>query len=168
MVAPWTYAQDNPPHVDLEPTHWYTGLVRPYQPRIVAPVNVSNSGRIDSLLRAGNLYLSLPDAIALALENNLDIEVERYEFAFADADLLRAKSGASILGIPTGVSEPGPHGRHYHRQHQYRTSPPPGPPVPWPHGGSLRPVFTSTVQDGATSPRRSRTPLPPGSPPWSR
>jgi len=66
-------------------------------------VNVSNSSRIDVLLRAGNLYLSLSDAIALALENNLDVEIERYEFSLAEADLLRAQSGAGINGIPTGV-----------------------------------------------------------------
>ncbi len=41
----------------------------------------------------GNLYLSLSDAIALALENNLDVEIERYEFSLAEADLLRAQSG---------------------------------------------------------------------------
>ena len=68
-----------------------------------APVNVSNTSRIDALLRAGNLYLSLSDAIALALENNLDVEIERYEFSIAEADLLRAHSGASINGIPTSV-----------------------------------------------------------------
>jgi len=49
----------------------------------VPPVNVSNTSRIDALLRAGNLYLSLSDAIALALENNLDVEIQRYEFSLA-------------------------------------------------------------------------------------
>ena len=46
--------------------------------REVAPINLTNSGRIESLLRAGRLYLSLQDAVALALENNLDIELQRY------------------------------------------------------------------------------------------
>ena len=86
--------------------HWYNPITEPYRSRVVAPVSVSNSTRIDSLLRAGNLYLSLSDAIALALENNLDIELERYEFSLAEADLLRARSGAAILGIPTNV-QPG-------------------------------------------------------------
>jgi len=91
------------PQLETDRPHWYSGITRPYESRTVPPVNVSNSSRIDALLRAGNLYLSLSDAIALALENNLDVEIERYEFSIAEADLLRARSGASIQGIPTNV-----------------------------------------------------------------
>src|SRR5665213_564553 len=100
VAAPTSFAQE--PSLEPRP-RWYSGITRPYEARPLAPVNVSNSSRIDALLRAGNLYLSLSDAIALALENNLDVEIERYEFSLAAADLLRAQSGASILGIPTGV-----------------------------------------------------------------
>lgn len=108
VTAPVTYAQNgngaNPRAPEPgERQHWYAGMTRDYESRPVAPVNVSNSPRLDSLLRAGRLYLSLSDSIALAVENNLDVEIERYEFALADADLLRAKSGASTLGIPTTV-----------------------------------------------------------------
>src|SRR5579862_8996172 len=107
-AAPWTYGQerkeDTTPRLETESPHWYSRFTNPYQPRIVPPVNVSNTTRLDSLLRAGNLYLSLQDAIALAIENNLDVEVERYEFEFANADLLRARAGASIQGIPTNVN----------------------------------------------------------------
>lgn len=53
-------------------------LAYPYTPRHVPPPNTHNSPRLDALIRAGSLYLSLQDAIALALENNLDIEVQRY------------------------------------------------------------------------------------------
>jgi outer membrane protein len=108
VATPATFGQQNP-GVDTrgplgtERPHWYSGVAQPYQPRVVPPVNVSNSSRIDALLRAGNLYLSLSDAIALALENNLDVEIERYEFSLAEADLLRAQSGAGINGIPTSV-----------------------------------------------------------------
>jgi outer membrane protein len=108
VATPSTFGQQNP-GVDTrgplgtESPHWYSGIEQPYQSRVVPPVNVSNTSRIDALLRAGNLYLSLSDAIALALENNLDVEIERYEFSLAKADLLRAQSGASIQGIPTGV-----------------------------------------------------------------
>ena len=84
--------------------HWYTPATRPYEPKALPPVNVSNTGRIESLLRGGKLYLSLQDAIALALENNIDIEVERYLFPLAQADLLRAQSGNSTQGIPTATS----------------------------------------------------------------
>ena len=100
VAAPPSFAQE--PSLQ-PPSRWYSGVTRPYEARPLAPVNVSNSSRIDALLRAGNLYLSLSDAIALALENNLDVEIERYEFSIAQADLLRARSGANIQGIPTGV-----------------------------------------------------------------
>jgi outer membrane protein len=108
VATPSTFGQQNPGVETRGPlgtdrTHWYSGVAQPYQSRVVPPVNLSNSSRIDALLRAGNLYLSLSDAIALALENNLDVEIERYEFSLAEADLLRAKSGAGINGIPTGV-----------------------------------------------------------------
>lgn len=91
------------PQLESERPHWYSGMQIPYQSRYVPPVNVSNTGRMDALLRAGNLYLSLSDAIALAVENNLDVEIQRYEFSLAETDVLRAKSGAAILGIPTNV-----------------------------------------------------------------
>jgi outer membrane protein len=84
--------------------HWYTPVTHPYEPRAVPPVNIANTGRIESLLRGGKLYLSLQDAIALALENNIDIEVERYLFPLAQADLLRAQSGNSTQGIPTSTT----------------------------------------------------------------
>jgi outer membrane protein len=82
---------------------WFSNIQRPYRSGYYPPVNVSNSGRIDQLMRAGNLYLSLSDAIALALENSLDVEIERYDFQLAQADLLRAQAGASIQGVPTNV-----------------------------------------------------------------
>lgn len=96
---------DNPrmPRLETGNQHWYSGITEPYRARVVPPVNVSNSSRLDSLLRAGNLYLSLRDAIALAVENNLDVEIQRYEFSLAEADLLRARTGASTFGIPTNV-----------------------------------------------------------------
>lgn len=108
VAAPPSFAQQPSPAdtrgpLGTGPSHWYSGITQPYQARTVPPVNVSNSSRIDALLRAGNLYLSLSDAIALALENNLDVEIERYEFSIAEADLLRARAGASIQGIPTNV-----------------------------------------------------------------
>ena len=114
LLAPGGYAQQqagqggsNPPpptpQLDSDRPNWYSGFTHPYTSPVVPPVSLSNSTRLDALLRAGKMYLSLSDAIALALENNLDIELERYEFPLADADLLRAKSGASTLGIPTTV-----------------------------------------------------------------
>ena len=72
--------------------------------------NFGNSGRIDSLMHDGKIYLSVDDAVALTLENNMDIEIARYNLNIADADLLRAKSGANILGVNTGVVQNTPGG----------------------------------------------------------
>ncbi len=75
-----------------------------YRFREEAPVNLANSGRLDALLRAGKIYLSLQDAIALALENNLDIELQRYGPRIADSDILRAEAGGLLRGVPTSVA----------------------------------------------------------------
>ena len=77
----------------------------PYAP----PATVANSGRLDSLLRAGNLYLSLQDAIALTLENNLDIAIQRYGPGLAEAAILQTEGGAFARGINTSVTA-GPSG----------------------------------------------------------
>ena len=68
-------------------------LTRPYRVRDVPPINLANSSRIESLVRAGNLYLSAPDVVALAIENNIDVEVQRYGPLLAKEVLRRAKSG---------------------------------------------------------------------------
>jgi outer membrane protein len=90
-----------------------TGFVRnsfisPYEVKPVPAVNLQNSQRIFDLLRAGQLYLSLADAIALALENNLDIEVERYLPRIAQTDVQRAKGGGLLRGLSLLVDEPPP------------------------------------------------------------
>jgi outer membrane protein len=91
------------PQLESDQPHWYNRFTHNYEPRVVPPVNISNSTRLDSLMRAGKLYLSLSDAIALAIENNLDVELERYVFPVAEADLLRARAGAATQGISTAV-----------------------------------------------------------------
>ena len=70
----------------------------------VPGVNLGNSPRLELLLRDGKLYLSLQDALALAMENNLDIAYARYGPDLADADVLRAKSGAQLRGVQTQIS----------------------------------------------------------------
>jgi outer membrane protein len=82
--------------------NWFT---YPYRDRAMEPINLSNSGRAEALIRDGKLYLSLKDAIALALENNLDIEIQRYGPRLADADLLRAEAGGVIRGVQTQVTQ---------------------------------------------------------------
>jgi outer membrane protein len=74
-----------------------------YTPTRVPPPSYSNSPLIDTLYRNGKIYLSLDDAIMLALQNNFDIAIARYNLDIADTDLLRARSGLSFLGVNTGL-----------------------------------------------------------------
>src|SRR3984957_12541587 len=93
-----------------KPRPAFPNLLRPYEAPNLAQPSLGNSARIDSLMRDGKIYLSIDDAVALALENNLDLEIARYNLNIADADLLRAKSGASILGVNTGIVQNTPGG----------------------------------------------------------
>ena len=68
-------------------------------------VNFQNSQRVQDLMRAGSLYLSLQDALALAIENNLDIELGRYYFPVSDAEVLRSKGGGTNRGLNYTLSE---------------------------------------------------------------
>jgi len=71
-------------------------LTRPYQPRAIPPVNLGNSPRLELLIRGGNLYLTAQDVVALALENNIDIETQRYGPLLAREDLRRAQVGGAL------------------------------------------------------------------------
>ncbi|MBI3279015.1 MAG: TolC family protein [Acidobacteria bacterium] len=101
VAMPSAFAQQ--PQLDTKES-WHSNFTRKYLPPEVAPVNFSNSPRLESLIRAGRIYLSLQDAIALALENNLDIELQRYGPRIAEAELLRARAGGVIRGIPQSVN----------------------------------------------------------------
>jgi outer membrane protein len=76
----------------------------PYRARSVPPVNLSNTSRMDSLVRSGNLYLSAQDVVALAIENNIDIEVQRYGPLLAQEVLRRAKAGGALRSVGLGVA----------------------------------------------------------------
>ncbi|MGA8618838.1 MAG: TolC family protein [Candidatus Sulfotelmatobacter sp.] len=93
-----------------KPVSHFPNPIAPYTPRHLPSPRLSNTARIDQFLRDGKLYLSLNDAIALALENNLDIAIARYNLNIADTDVLRAKAGASILGVNAGVVQNTPGG----------------------------------------------------------
>ncbi|MGC4051184.1 MAG: TolC family protein [Paludibaculum sp.] len=79
-------------------------LTAPLWAQPAAP-RVENSARIDQLIQDGKLRLSLQDAIALALENNLDVELQRYNRRLAETDVLRSKAGGALRGIPLSVHE---------------------------------------------------------------
>src|SRR5216683_2798084 len=82
-------------------------LTRPYRQRTVPPINLANSSRLDSLVRAGNLYLSAQDVVALAIENNIDVEVQRYGPLLAREVLKRAAGGGALRSVGVGLA-PGP------------------------------------------------------------
>ncbi len=88
----------------------FPNVIGPYIPRQVAQPDFANSDRIDQLMKDGKLHLSLDDAIALALENNLDLAIARYNLPIADTDILRAKSGAVTRGVNTGLVQGTPGG----------------------------------------------------------
>jgi outer membrane protein len=93
-----------------KPVSHFPNPIGPYTPRHLSAPNLANTARIDGLMHDGKLYLSLNDAIALALENNLDIAIARYNLNIADTDILRAKAGAVTLGVNTGVVQNTPGG----------------------------------------------------------
>ena len=94
-----------------KPKGYFPNPLAPYTPRQIASPDLTNSPKIDQLMREGKIYLSMDDAVALALENNLDIAIQRYNFGIADTDVLRAKSGANqFLGVNFGVVQNTPGG----------------------------------------------------------
>jgi outer membrane protein len=91
---------------DFSKPYWAFPYVwKRYAPIAVAPPVITNSPRLDGLVRNGKIYLSLADAIVLALENNYDIAIQRYNLDIADTDLLRAHAGANLLGVSSGLVE---------------------------------------------------------------
>ena len=74
-----------------------------YAPSFVPKPDLANSPRLQQLMRDGKLYISLQDAIDLALENNLDLAISRYNLAIADTDVQRTKAGGFFRGVNTGV-----------------------------------------------------------------
>ena len=74
-----------------------------FLPTTIAKASFANSVRLNDMVKDGKIYLSLSDAIALALENNYDIAIARYDLSIADTDILRTKTGQAALGVPTGL-----------------------------------------------------------------
>ncbi len=113
QAPPSPAPQSNKPLPELnyaQPVSHFPNPIGPYTARHLAPPNLSNTARIDTIMHDGKLYLSLDDAIALALENNLDIAIARYNLNIADTDVLRAKAGAQILGVNSGIVQNTPGG----------------------------------------------------------
>ncbi|MCI0403308.1 MAG: hypothetical protein L0212_07285, partial [Acidobacteria bacterium] len=101
-------AAQTPVVVDYSNGHSHIpNLFAPYAPRAIPLPVLSNSARLDDLIRDGKLHLSLQDAIYLALENNLDIAAARYDPSIAQTALLGAKAGPIVGGVGGGFNRVG-------------------------------------------------------------
>jgi outer membrane protein TolC len=81
----------------------FPNLFAPYHSQYVDPGVLANSPRLEQLISNGKMNLSLQDAIALALENSMDIVVQRYNPWMADTGVLKARAGGISYGTPAGV-----------------------------------------------------------------
>jgi outer membrane protein TolC len=98
--GPVTY--HGPFNIELPHSH---NPLAPYRPSTVPPINLQNSQTLYDRIRDGKLYISLHDAIALALENNLTLASFRYNFPIAQADLQRTKAGGLANGVNIAVTQ---------------------------------------------------------------
>lgn len=96
-----------PVRFDMPKSH---NPINAYSPDYVPEPVLANSPRLDRLVREGKLYLSLKDAIDLALENNLDLAIARYNLPIANTDILRTQAGGFFRGVNTGVVQGTPGG----------------------------------------------------------
>ncbi len=83
---------------------WFPNIVNPYRTQYVDPGVLTNSPRLEQLIHEGKMPLSLQDAIALALENSMDIVVQRYTPWMADVSLLKARAGGYSYGTPGSIA----------------------------------------------------------------
>jgi outer membrane protein len=98
--------QGQSPQLGIEPVRPTASIFRrPYLPVTVPPARLANSDRMTILVRAGKLYLNVHDAIALALENNIDIENARYNATLLSWNLERAEAGGALPGVPSASSQ---------------------------------------------------------------
>ncbi|HMF77995.1 MAG TPA: TolC family protein [Bryobacteraceae bacterium] len=92
--------------VRIEPVQGgFSRITAPYRQRYIPPVNLNNTDRLESLIRDGNLYLSAQDVIALALENNLDIEIQRYQPLLSKELTRRAEGGGLLRSVGVGIAQ---------------------------------------------------------------
>jgi outer membrane protein len=102
LLAPVACAQSE---ITVQPPTGGLGwLTHPYQAGSVPPIRLTNSPRFNDLIRAGNLYLTAQDVVALAIENNIDVEVQRYGPLLAQQVLRRAEGGGALRSVGLGVA----------------------------------------------------------------
>lgn len=93
-----------------KPKSGFPNIIAPYTSRRVPTANLTNSARTDQLFRDGKIYLSINDAVAMALENNLDITLQRYNLSIADTDILLTNTGSPARGTNSSVVQGTPGG----------------------------------------------------------
>lgn len=103
LIAAFAPAQQLP----IGPRAAAPSVLHLYSPAAIPAARMANSPRLAELVRAGNLYLTAQDAIELALENNIDIEVSRYDLQIAQWQLLRSMAGGPLPGVPSNASQAG-------------------------------------------------------------
>jgi outer membrane protein TolC len=86
------------------PTGRWSAVTGPYRAGNVPSIRLQNSSRLASLIRAGNLYLSAHDVVALAIENNIDVEIQRYGPLLAQQVLRRAQAGGALRDVGLAVA----------------------------------------------------------------
>jgi len=86
------------------PSGGWNFIAGPYRAGSVPAVRLGNSSRFASLIRAGSLYLSAHDVVALAIENNVDVEIQRYGPLLAEQVLRRAQAGGALRSVGLGVA----------------------------------------------------------------
>jgi outer membrane protein len=86
-----------------KPKSHFWNPIAPYTPINVPSLELGNVTKLGTLLRDGKIYLSLADAVTLAMTNNFDIAIARINLDIADTDILRAKAGSSLRGVSTGL-----------------------------------------------------------------
>ncbi len=89
--------------------NWFGHFTAPYRQQPIPALSLENSPRLRDLIHDGKLEISMADALALAIENNLDISVERQVVPMSQTDVLRASAGSAARGfsgatIPLGLS----------------------------------------------------------------
>jgi outer membrane protein len=90
-------------HDYTNPIPFFPNPLRDYRSTDYPMPRLSNTPRLDDLLKDGKVFLSLSDAVTLALENNFDIAIARINLDIADTDILRAKAGNTLRGVSTGL-----------------------------------------------------------------
>jgi outer membrane protein TolC len=102
LIGKSPYARDEDP-ANIGPSK-PSSLLRTYKPEPSPPIRTANSERLRQLIRAGNLYLTVQDAVALTIENNIDLEVERYNPISAAWQIQRAEAGGATRGVTNATS----------------------------------------------------------------